>query len=219
MHKPKGCATRCPKASDPHDFPALVDKPVPGVAVMVEDTRTNIISLGHVTHAIAPGPPCSRTHRCRSWCRASWPAQAPWRPMRRSTGEPAAPVSQARPALPPRCPIRIQPAVTAILHGLARRTAPQAPCTAPGAERAGGRQGAEPPFVGYVRFAPDFVGSPPSFGRGRHPRRTSQPDPFRTLQWMMRWCGRRRGHGQMGQGYCRVQLGEKRVWAVASAAS
>ncbi len=81
MHKPKGCATRCPKASDRHDFPALVDKPVPGVAVMVEDTRTYISSLGHVTHAIAPGPPCSRTHWCRSWCRASWPAQAPSRPL------------------------------------------------------------------------------------------------------------------------------------------
>ena len=137
MHKPKGCATRCPKASDPHDFPALVDKPVPGVAVMVEDTRTNIISLGHVTHAIAPGPPCSRTHRCRSWCRASWPAQTPWRPMRRSTSEPVAPVSQARPALPPGCPIRIQPEATAILHGLARRTAPhpQAPATRSRASR------------------------------------------------------------------------------------
>ncbi len=57
----RALATTCLKASDQHDFPALVDKPVPGVAAMVEDTRTNSISLGHVTHAIAPGPQCSRT--------------------------------------------------------------------------------------------------------------------------------------------------------------
>ncbi len=56
------------------------------------------------------------------------PLLCPWRSMRCSTSEPAAPgCGPARPALPPACPIRIQPAAPAILHGLARRTAPQIP--------------------------------------------------------------------------------------------
>ncbi len=50
-----------------------------------------------------PGDPCSAA-------RASRPRRC---------------VGAARPALPPGCPIRIQPAATTILHGLAHRTAPQ----------------------------------------------------------------------------------------------
>ncbi len=65
-----------------------------------------------------------------------WRASTRVRAPERSTSEPAAPVSvEARPALPPVCLIRIQPAATAILHGIARRTAPNA-AAAPSGSRA-----------------------------------------------------------------------------------
>ncbi len=74
--------------------------------------------------------PAGVGRRWRSWCRASWPAQdpscAPGDPCGAArASRPRKAAGTSRPALPPGCPIRKQPAATAILHGLARRTAPQ----------------------------------------------------------------------------------------------
>ncbi len=76
--------------------------------------------------------PAGAGRRCRSWCHASWPAPAIHAAQHERAGR-AGNVSQRGrlyrwSAVSPR-----QPVAPAILHGLARRTAPQTQGAAPGA--------------------------------------------------------------------------------------
>ena len=109
-------------------------------------------------------------------------ALVPRRSTRRSTSEPAAPeCGLARPALP----LAYTCAAPASGTGHLTRSRPQDSASnarhrhQEPREPLGGRAPSRPLWPD-VRFRPDFVGSSPSFGRGRHPRGTSQPDPKAT---------------------------------------
>ncbi len=139
----------------------------------------------------------------------SWPYQRPVYSgailaLRQAPGDPCGPARasrphrrwlQARQALPPVCLIRKQPAATAILHGLARRTAPQTP-----APRSGSRASRWP-----VQESPARMGAPAGlqwYGNGvwpvlGHPRVSTLK-----ISHTSRFCTRKapaRSRGQVAQ--------------------